>query len=136
MSQQEDDAKMVEEMERLEREASGGPWKDEGSIVQDVSPWNEVIGLEEFGGPWHYDHSLSIKECDRALITFSRNNLPRLLALAKIGVLAVAYRKIDAAFFDERVRDPRADLYLLFSDMSIARAAIFSAIDAYKEQPK
>jgi len=78
----------LDELERLEREASAGPWEDCGTIDQRVSPWAEVIGLEEFGGPWHYDHSLSIKECDRALIVTARNRLPQLLALARVGLLA------------------------------------------------
>jgi hypothetical protein len=119
MSQPEDDAKMVEEMERLEREASAGPWKDCGTIDQDASPWGEVIGLNEIGSSWHYDHELSIKDSDRALIVTARNNFPRLLALAKIGVLAVAWRPIKH-----------------FRQQQKAAAALEAAIDAYKEKHK
>jgi len=50
--------------------------------------------------------------------------------LRKVEAAALAYKQAEAAIFDARVRDPRADLYLLFSDMAVARANAFAALDA------
>ena len=50
--------------------------------------------------------------------------------LRRVEAAAKAYSDADAAIFDARKRDPSADLYLLFSDMAVARENLFAALRA------
>lgn len=78
-----DDAKMIEEMERLERGATGTPWrlgKNNNKDAAGVDVDHEKLGIEI----WNSFNAAS----DAALIAAARNNLPRLIALAKIGLEA------------------------------------------------
>ena len=124
MSQQEDDAKMIEEMERLEREATGGPWR-QGMPACDCLPMTADLESSVMfpNGECIVDHA---SDANAAFVKESRNNLPRLLALAKIGVLAI--EGYDSGGFDRAwERNDQEDQW--------ARRAV-SAIDAYKEKHK
>lgn len=156
MSQPEDDAKMVEEMERLEREGTAGPWVD-GYVTgfcrkehgpDENGPWHgkgfcryeysvtesdaahqlaSTSAITNVVGNYDYEEGGVIKPEDHALITFSRNNLPRLLALAKIGLLAV--KEYEAGNVEGK-EEATTKAWIK------AATSLASAIDAYKEQPK
>ena len=50
--------------------------------------------------------------------------------LQRIVAAATAYRASHAAIYDARKRGPNADMYLLFSDLSVAEGKLFAVIDA------
>ncbi len=114
MSQPDDDLKMIEELERLEREASLTEWQFGNDAVWcdcDSESQKEVC---EF---------VTLKNGN--LITFSRNNLPRLLALARIGVAAV------------QVVDEEVNRYLFESRAALSTINAFrDMLGAYKEEAK
>jgi hypothetical protein len=120
MNQPDDDLKMIEEMERLAREATKPPWRLlEGSSedAAGVDAEDEQLGIEIWNS---FDAAK-----DASLIAASRNNLPRLLALARIGVLAV------------KVIDEEVNRYLFESRASLSSINAFrDRLDAYKEQAK
>lgn len=88
-----DDAKMIEEMERLEREATAAPWTDshhhrdenEG-MVQSCVPVEAPSLQDGVMSACSCCQGIAIKLADLSLIVTARNNLPRLIALAKIGL--------------------------------------------------
>ena len=73
----------LDEMERLEREATGAMWSLEKSNSKDsagIYVEHEKLGIEIW-------NSLDAAK-DANLVVAARNNLPQLLALARVGLLA------------------------------------------------
>ena len=123
----------LDELERLEREASAGPWERDDtqarhSINSDmrhialVSCWKESSreGREN--------------EANASLIPAARNRLPQLLALARVGLLAVAENEAQKAV----PRGPVVEGMDLTTTQAwmLASENLDAAIDAYKEKHK
>lgn len=74
----------LDELDRLEREGTGGPWRLGDGNTRDVAGIDvehEKLGIEIW-------NSLDAAT-DAALIVTARNRLPQLLALARVGLLAI-----------------------------------------------
>jgi len=120
----------LEELERLEREATGGPWRigeSNTKHVAGIDVEHEKLGIEIW-------NSLDAAT-DAALIVAARNRLPQLLALSRIGLLAVAENEAQKAV----PRGPVVEGMDLTTTQAwmMASEKLDEAIMAYKEgQPK
>lgn len=115
----------LDELDRLEREGTGGPWRLGDGNTRDVAGIDvehEKLGIEIW-------NSLDAAT-DAALIVTARNRLPQLLALARIGVLAVAENEAQKAV----PRGPVVEGMDLTTTQAwmLASEKLDAAIDAYK----
>jgi hypothetical protein len=61
--------------------ATAGPWKDAGTIDQDVEPWGVVVGMRTVGSAWMAHDVLSLRPDDAAFICVARNTWPEILGV-------------------------------------------------------
>jgi hypothetical protein len=95
-------ASVLDEIERLEKAATSGPWEKapEGSYPSDEAA--KVLGPQKHnraGHPVRYYAAQFPSEEDAALIVAMRNALPELIRLARIGMKAEGsgWKTIDSA---------------------------------------
>jgi len=109
------DPKRLDELERLEKAATPGPWSaftDEGTR----RPHTNIVAVSPITACVHSLPGRSKREADVDIIAESRNALPALIATAREA---------------EALRQEEADLALAVQDLAVKNAALWEALEAW-----